>query len=76
MMNCKECLYHKMCPFNITGAEAEQCKTYENATDYVKVVRCKDCIYREENGWCIIQASYPRDDEYCSFGDKRGVNQQ
>lgn len=75
-MNCKQCLYEKLCPFNISGAEAERCKTFEDTADYVKVVRCKDCAHRDaEDGWCKLQASYPRDDEYCSRGKKRGVVQ-
>lgn len=73
MKNCKECLYHKMCPFNISGTEAEQCKTYEPKEDYVKVVRCKDCAHHGHvSKWCKVQARVTENNEYCSLAKKRG----
>lgn len=77
MKNCKKCLYHQMCPFNIsvTGTAAERCKTYEDTADYVKVVRCKDCANRNEKRWCKIQARYTHESEYCSDG-KRGESNE
>lgn len=61
-----------MCPFNISGAEAEQCKTYESKEDYVKVVRCKDCALRGNIiGWCNPQARYVGDAEFCSLGKRK-----
>lgn len=71
-MTCKECLYEKLCPFNISSTEAERCKTYDPKADYVKVVRCKDCTHHEhDDGWCKIQANYTGDSEYCSLGIRK-----
>ena len=75
MKNCKDCLYHEMCPFNISGAEAEQCKTYDAKENYVKVVRCKDCVNRDKNRWCKIKASYTHESEYCSDGERGEPNE-
>lgn len=76
MKNCKECLYRKVCPLHLKDEDAERCQTYEDKTDYVKAVRCKDCTHRDaDDGWCRIQASYTRDDEYCSHAQKKGVIQ-
>ncbi len=72
-MNCKECLYERVCPIHLNDEDAERCKTYEGKEDYVKVVRCKDCIHRgyADDGWCGLQARYTDDSEYCSLGIRK-----
>ena len=52
MRNCKDCLYEKMCPIHLKDEDAERCKAYEEKDDYVKVIRCKDCSRRYDDGWC------------------------
>lgn len=70
-MTCKQCLYEFICPFNISGTEAERCMTFEDTADYVKVVRCKDCTLRDKDNWCKPQARYTGDNEYCSLGKRK-----
>lgn len=75
-MICKDCLYEKLCPFNISGAEAERCKTYDPKDNHVKVVRCKDCKHRYADGWCKPLARWTNDDQYCDLGEKKEVSSE
>lgn len=49
-----------------------------NKADVVEVVRCKDCkhrVYDKERGWLYCSVYYGlgsvRDNNYCSFGERR-----
>jgi len=44
--------------------------------DTVAVVRCKDCIYLEEQitdtvGFCYVHEDYAGADDFCSYGEKK-----
>ena len=42
--------------------------------DVVKVVRCKDCKYNATTHKCLNLDSFfliPKDDDFCSYGEKR-----
>ena len=40
--------------------------------DAVEVVRCKDCIrLQEEDGFCVAWEGFVRDDDFCSYGERR-----
>lgn len=44
--------------------------------DFVEVVRCIKCIYRDKKGVCEKFRQrypfFPEDDFYCSFGERKG----
>lgn len=46
--------------------------------DAVPVVRCKECIHRDD-GSCPMDANYPwndtKSDDYCSYGERRCENE-
>lgn len=49
------------------------------AIDAVPVIRCKDCKnIREVEGrqMCVMRFFYPKDDDYCSCGERRGDHGQ
>lgn len=79
MKSCKDCLHKKFCP-HMDNTEAERCKSYESRADYIKVVKCKDCEFRQPLGyenkgqpamWCIIQSRITGEDEYCNNGVRK-----
>ena len=40
--------------------------------DAVEVVRCKDCVERNEQGRCfIMECTYTEPDGYCHYGKRR-----
>ena len=75
-MSCKKCLYSKLCPLYLKDEDALRCKSYEPKENYVKVVRCKDCVQRHDDGWCGLQARCTGDSEYCSQGIRKEVTSE
>ena len=72
MKNCKNCLYEKMCTMHLKDEDAERCPSYEEKADYVKVVKCKDCALKGNIiGWCMPQARYVGENEFCSLGRRK-----
>lgn len=49
MVNCKNCLHE--C-YTEDLSENEVCNFFIDKTEYVKVVLCKDCKYRDDDGRC------------------------
>lgn len=57
---------------------------WESKSDYVRVVRCKDCKFFEngEINWCKFHSRFdddgswfePEEDDYCSLGERRDEN--
>ena len=61
------------------GAELEAIAAWNRRADAVQVVRCVDCKYRELakvncKGYTICPASGMEitDDDYCSYGERKG----
>lgn len=51
-----------------------ECLDKAEVADVVEVVRCKDCIYHSENGWCgadHLGGRWTEGDDFCSFGEER-----
>lgn len=41
--------------------------------DAVSVVRCKECVRRKNNGFCLEHNRYEKNDNgYCSYGEREG----
>jgi hypothetical protein len=36
-----------------------------------KIIRCKDCKYFDENGWCNYLETAMKPDDFCSYGKRR-----
>jgi hypothetical protein len=50
MATCKECIHCDICEKDETLTEFDEnqsayCKGFKNKTDFVEVVRCKDCVW-------------------------------
>lgn len=62
---------------NITWADRDNCKKRLEGlppADVAPVVRCKDCKYNATTHKCLNPDSFfliPKDDDFCSFGEKR-----
>lgn len=86
-MTCKDCLHDGVCHLQemSTGLELEEyikefgCEDYISNTDFVEVVRCKDCkhIYKarsEKNTYyCTLgfNALKTEPTHFCSYGERR-----
>lgn len=83
MATCKECLHHDACIgilkasfARIQEKEIEQvstrknnCEIFKPAADVVLVVRCKDCKYRNPDGYkCRRDNLWHASDDFCSYG--------
>lgn len=49
------------------------------AIDAVPVARCKDCVSYEPEpcigfGWCPVCSFVRRDDDFCSYGERKEAN--
>ena len=71
MKTCKKCLYEHRCPLYISKDEAERCQSFESKDDYVKVVRCENCTFRDKTKWCRVHAMYTNHDDYCSRAERK-----
>jgi hypothetical protein len=39
--------------------------------DAVEVVRCKDCVHRNEDSWCRLMCEYMPNNGFCSRGGQK-----
>lgn len=47
------------------------CENYISRDSSVRIVRCKDCIYRDREDKKCIVLQLPRDDNwFCAYGDR------
>ena len=72
MATCNDCIYYPVCNYKMW------CDLFKNKTNFVEVVRCKDCLYATERYGhlnCIHGVSYRnswnKPDEYCSHGVRK-----
>lgn len=73
MATCNDCIYYPVCNYKMW------CDLFKDKTNFVEVVRCKDCLYATERYGhlnCIHGVSYRnswnKPDEYCSHGVRKG----
>lgn len=80
MMSCNDCAHWEACRNILEAFNPEYknkniiihdtCEKFKNKEDFVKVVRCKDCIYYGYLcDWHV--EGYMNDDDYCSHGEER-----
>ena len=76
MATCKECFHYVPCFSggksiwdNIEQTKDDHCKDFVPAADVVPVVRCKDCKYRNPDGYkCRRDNLWHDSDDFCSYG--------
>lgn len=87
-MTCKDCVYSPICKvyadFGVTDVpynEDDTCEMFKSKSDLVEVVRCKECLYKNE--WAN-DGTYPdynfckhsglwhlTDNHFCSYGKRK-----
>ena len=75
-MTCKDCIcYEILCQHTLQEDELTLCDSFKNKADFVEVVRCKDCIHRNEDDfrsfYCRKDDVGCKDDDFCSDGERR-----
>ena len=72
MATCNDCIYYPVCNYKMW------CDLFKDKTNFVEVVRCKDCLYATERYGhlnCIHGVSYRnswnKPDDYCSYGVRK-----
>lgn len=80
---CGDCIYYPICGQWVEESETFPeieggCKVFKSKSDFVEVVRCKDCQYFTEGmaiGMCKRIEDKPiipcRFDHFCSYGERR-----
>ena len=86
-MTCKDCIHKRLCVikafpdmFENTKWDKKHCDQFKNKANFVEVVRCRDCKYRilwddgmgGQKNFCELFYRGVADDEYCSFGKRKG----
>lgn len=86
---CETCFHN-----GVRGCKAVWCDTGESyrpavsklkLVDAVEVVRCKDCVHRDDHGICEVFSDYGGDisdphlhwcdkEDFCSYGERRREN--
>ena len=80
-MTCYDCIHKPVCfRYGFTKDVEELCPSCKNKTDFVEVVRCKDCKWAEQVmiGQCVnwickcpwMFGRYVRDG-FCNYGERR-----
>ena len=77
-MTCKDCVcYEILCRDTLQEDELTLCEYFKNKTDFVEVVRCKDCRqwngigFAENAGWCEKKDIGTLYNDFCSYGERR-----
>lgn len=84
MNTCKDCIHETVCsalikkglPWadGIYPADAF-CMAFRNKSDFVEIVRCKDCEHiemTEYGGFCCAKDEGVAYDGYCAYGKRKG----
>lgn len=86
-MTCKDCIHYEVCQYHITeetDMTIDECGKFKNKSDFVEVVRCKDCkhyhsyltiggFFRRE---CVFDeecVTLVHEMHFCSCGERRNI---
>ena len=93
MANCNNCIHHDLCIDNLVRqfptyknrniVNGDDCEHYKSTTDFVEVVRCKDCkqfmeysdaykrAVERADGDCFIKHTHSYDNQFiaCRYND-------
>lgn len=75
MVLCKNCIHYGICEYSPFSDKDIDCKDFKCKTDYVKIVRCKNCTWYQPyekpvedfDGWCSARSCETDDEEFCSY---------
>ena len=82
MKECKDCLHYEYCGYHITeetDMSVEECANgdgFEDAENYVAVVRCKDCTYAgkdimtDDMYGCCFYRDMRKGSDFCNYGKR------
>lgn len=77
MASCKDCLYYdKLCFYALLPSELNLCKDFTNKADYIKIVKCKNCVYANDKGdTCYFgEGRFVTPDHYCGYAERKIEN--
>lgn len=77
MVKCGDCVHFQKCSHCVTPeemfSEVGGCSAFKKQSNFVEVVRCKDCRkweYDEDfSGWCAEWRKRTLGDHFCSYGE-------
>ena len=73
---CGDCIHADVCKQVNSGwfspKNIAYCNGFKDRNEYVQAVRCKDCKFLHDKGYCTLVAGLTRikPDDYCSYGAK------
>ena len=78
-MTCKDCVHYDVCQYHIdeeTPFSVTECNNFKNKSDFVEVVRCKDCKHLHRVHSCVYRVDgvgYKNvsPDDFCSYGEQK-----
>ena len=81
-MTCSDCVHFDVCEHAAYDGEYEDeeilrgdCKHFKLETDFVEVVRCKDCRRwggkNKDFGMCHCLCSQTEKNDFCSYGKRK-----
>lgn len=82
MATCKDCIcYDILCQHTLQGDELKLCEHFKNKEDYVEVVRCEKCEYKDDCAGQMVHttrdyvleqniSTYNKVD-FCSYGKRK-----
>ena len=82
-MTCYDCIHSDVCSgigaCSYHCSDVSKCKYFKNKTDFVEVVRCKDCQYvhinsSSEKYHCKRRGYYSEEvkpTDFCSYGERK-----
>ena len=70
-MTCKDCISYNVCEWG--QLYETPCVKFKNKTDFVEVVRCKDCdiSHNRWTGCPKMGGLIPPPDHFCSYGRRK-----
>ena len=74
---CKDCLYYdKLCFYALLPSELNLCKDFLDKANVIEVVRCKNCVYANENGdVCYFGVGrFVTPEHYCGYAERKTEN--
>lgn len=63
--------FHEYAPSTIAVTDAIKAIPSARSADAVEVVRCKECVENDAQGWCWKFGYTMHDGDFCSFGERK-----
>lgn len=81
-MICYDCIHYDVCPLGqVIIGTSDTCLKFKDKSDYVEVIRCRDCKYWIEDKdfgmFCThwgSTLSESRENDFCSYGERKISN--